>query len=202
MGADLGVLARRPGPGGDGAAGHKRIENGRGHVRSPNSAVFPPSQHVRPARCRPYPCWAATDRRVLEGYRRVDQHIAGPGQSAASLGGLGCLQAAPVVLPGDCRHGVRILVRVRVCASKQPSATAARSWIWAHRASTSRHPGAGRNVITLIRPACSVMKTPFLTHPGQPPALPRCPHGGRSSPDAPAGVGVRQLDRIRKDVTR
>jgi hypothetical protein len=124
MGADLGVLARRPRPSGDGAASHKRDRVWQRHVRSPNSAVFSPSQHVRPARCRPYPCWA-TDRRVLEGYRRVDQHIAGPGQSAASLGGLGCLQAAPVVLPGDRRHGVRILVRVRVCAPKQPSATAA-----------------------------------------------------------------------------
>ena len=199
----MGVLARRPRPGGDGAASHKRDRVWQRHVRSPNSAVFSPRQHVRPARCRPYPCWAATDRRVLEGYRRVDQHIAGPGQSAASLGGLECLQAAPVVLPGDCRHGVRILVRVRVCAPKQPSATAARSWIWAHRASTSsRHPGAGRNVITWIRPACSVMETPFRTHPGQPPALPRCPHGGHSSPDAQVGGGVRQLDRIRKDVTR
>ena len=89
--------------------------------------------------------------------------------------------------------------RLRVCAPKQPSATAARSWIWAHRASTS--PG-GRPERDHLDQASMLSRGNSLTHPGQPPALPRCPHGGRSSPDAQVGGGVRQLDRIRKDVAR
>jgi hypothetical protein len=93
---------------------------------------------------------------------------------------------------------------VHVCAPKQPSAAAARCWVSAHTASTSsRRPGAGRNVVTWIRPACSVIQAPFPRHPRQPPALPRFSAAAVPEPDAQAsGGGCGSLIELAKDVTR
>jgi hypothetical protein len=73
--------------------------------------------HSCPASRLPHPAGLLPNRRVLAGYRRVDQHIADRDRRATSLGGLECLQAVPVAPSGDCHHGGRILVhRARLCA--------------------------------------------------------------------------------------
>jgi hypothetical protein len=203
MGADLGVLARRPRPGGDGAAGHKRDRKWQRARTIPRIRLF--SHRVST-------CARSAVARIRAGRLPTGVYWRVTGASISTSPAR--VRALPLLAAWDASRLRRSCYReIAATASGSSSACASarrssrrprrRSWIWAHRASTSsRHPGAGRNVITWIRPACSVMETPFLTHPGQPPALPRCPHGGRSSPDAPAGGGVRQLDRIRKDVTR
>jgi hypothetical protein len=75
-----------------------------------------------------------------------------------------CLSRRPGMPPGcagratgDCRHGVRILVRV--CApARRSSRRPRRRALGSGRTEPARHPGAGRNVMTWIRPACSVVE--------------------------------------------
>src|SRR6266699_2221139 len=150
------------------------IEETRWPVRRPETAVAPPAEGTTWA--RPAVSRILQDCYPTGAYWRVTG--ASTSTSRTGIGGLPPSAAWNASRLGRSRHREIATTAsgssstVHVCAPKQPSAAAARSWVSAHRASSSsRRPGAGRNVVTWIRPACSAIETPFLRHPRQPPAL-------------------------------
>ena len=116
---------------------------------------------------QPSPTAGLLPSRRLAGYRHAGQHIAAPDRRGTSRGGLECLQAVPVAPPGDCRHGVRILVhRARLRAE----AAAGRGGALLGLGAQSQHFIAPsrclRNAVTWIRPACSVTENSLPPAPG------------------------------------
>lgn len=109
----------------------------------------------------PRPAGALLHRRVPAGHRPVGQRHR-PGSGVTSLSGLERLQAGPVAPPGDGHHRVWILIhRARLCAEAALSRRGTLLGFGAHASTSSRRPGAGRNVVTWIMLACSVIASPF-----------------------------------------
>ena len=144
------------------------IEKTRWHARRPGDGCSPHrGHHWYPASRLPHPCWTASPPARTGGSpARRSAH------RRTRIGGLPPSAAWNASRLRRSRHREIATTAsgssstVHVCAPKQPSAAAARCWVRAHRSSTSsRRPGAGRNVVTWIRPACSVIEAHFPPAP-------------------------------------
>jgi hypothetical protein len=172
---------------------------------TPETAVSPPRSPLVPGQpslasvldCYPAGAyWRVTGASVSTSPARI---------GALPLGGLECLQATPLAPPGDCRHGVRVLVhRARLGAEAAVGRGGALLGLGVgdqsqHFIGLSRgRPERGH----LDQPGVLGDGNSCPPVPEAAPALLRFPRGGGSRARRPGQRRVRQLDRIRTDVTR